>query len=106
MYVTITFLRLKSPLKLFAFLKHVFNIMEQLKTSGAKKYTTKGKFMNHYTVSLWPDEKSLKKFARSGAHQKAMKDINNIASEVKVYTYKSDTLPSWTKAKRLLNDNT
>ncbi len=106
MYVTVTYLKLKSPFKLPAFLKHVYNIIAQLKESDAKKYRTTGVLTKHYTVSLWPDEKALKKFARSGAHQKAMKDVNNIASEVKVYTYKSDRLPDWTKAKRLLNDNT
>lgn len=106
MYVTVTYLKLKSPFKLLAFLKHVFNIMAQLKESNAKSYRTSGFLINHYTVSLWPDEKSLKKFARSGAHQKAIKDAKNIASTVKVYTYKSDKLPDWTKAKRLLNNNT
>jgi hypothetical protein len=80
--------------------------MAQLKESDAKSYRTTGVLMKHYTVSLWPDEKAMKKFARKGAHQKAMKEVQNIASEVKVYTYKSDQLPDWTKAKRLLNNNT
>lgn len=106
MYVTITYLKLKSPLKLPKFLKHVYNILAQLKSSDVKSFRTSGVLVNHYTVSLWSDEKSMKKFARSGAHQKAMKDVKNIATEVKVYTYKSDRLPDWTKAKRLLNDNT
>lgn len=106
MYVTVTYLKLKSPFKLFTFLKHVYRIMAQLKESEAKSYRTSGFLINHYTVSLWLDEKSLKKFARSGAHQKALKDAKNIARIVKVYTYKSDKLPDWTKAKRLLNNNT
>lgn len=106
MYVTITYLKLKSPFKLFAFLKHVYNIMDQLKKSNAKSYRTSGVLMKHYTLSMWPDEKSLKKFARSGAHQKAVKAAAELSSEVKVYTYKSDQLPDWTKAKRLLNNNT
>lgn len=106
MFVTVTYIKLKSPFKLFAFLKHVFNIMSQLKESGAKSYRTTGVLTKHYTVSLWKDEKSMKKFARSGAHQKAMKAAKNLAEDIKVYTYKSDKLPDWTKAKRLLNDNT
>ena len=106
MYVTITYLKLKSPFKLFVFLKHVYRIMAQLRESDSKGFRTSGILMNHYTVSLWPDEKAMKKFARKGAHQKAMKEVQSIASEVKVYSYKSDKLPDWTKAKRLLNNNT
>lgn len=57
----------------------------------------------HYTLSVWETEEDLRHFAREGAHLSAMKKSSALATEVRTYTYLSDTWPGWKEAKvRLL----
>lgn len=56
----------------------------------------------HFTLSVWEKEDDLKRFAREGAHLKAMKRSSTIASEVRTYTYESNESPNWKEAKQLL----
>lgn len=50
-------------------------------------------------MTLWDGEKSLKDFAKSGAHLEAMKISKDIAKEIRTLTYDAEHLPSWRVAK-------
>lgn len=103
MYVTITSLRLKSPIKFFLLSYMAMKIVGQLKkNSECKQYKSRGFWKLHYTMSLWSDQPALKTFAKEGAHLQGMQQSKNIAAEIRTYTYPSDQLPSWKEAKSLL----
>ncbi|MCU0360725.1 MAG: DUF3291 domain-containing protein [Bacteroidia bacterium] len=102
MKVTLTSLELKGPMKFFALSAAAFKIMKQMKTTGHLAFKKRGIWTTHYTMSLWPNEESLKAFARSGAHLEAMKRSKDIAKEIRTFTYDADELPNWKKAKELL----
>lgn len=102
MKVTITSLELKGPMKFFALSAAAFKIMKQMRTTGHLAFKKRGIWTRHYTMSLWPDEESLKAFARSGAHLEAMKRSKEIAKEIRTITIEADQLPNWKEAKLLL----
>jgi hypothetical protein len=80
-------------------------IVRQTKTQkGFVKMKSIGFGYNHYTLSLWDAEKDLKEFSRSGAHLDAMKKSNLLASEIRIYTYQSETVPSWREVKSILQE--
>lgn len=56
----------------------------------------------HYTLSAWENEEAMKRFTHAGAHLEAMKKSKQIASEIRTYTYKSEQIPDWKSAKKLL----
>lgn len=56
----------------------------------------------HYTISAWESEADLKRFARSGAHLQAMKEMHSIAEFVQTHTYEGSTMPNWQQAKEML----
>lgn len=102
MKVTITSLELKGPLKFFALSATALKIMKQMKGSGHLAFKKRGLWTTHYTMSLWPDENSMKTFARSGAHLEAMKRSKEIAKEIRTITIDAEQLPDWKTAKDLL----
>lgn len=56
----------------------------------------------HFTLSVWETEEDLKRFAREGAHLKAMKKSSVLATEIRTYTYQDVCPPNWKEAKNLL----
>ncbi|MBL7900645.1 MAG: DUF3291 domain-containing protein [Bacteroidia bacterium] len=104
MKVTITSLELKGPFKFFALSAAAFKIMKQMRGTGHIAFKKRGIWTTHYTMSLWPNEESLKAFAHSGAHLEAMKRSKEIAKEIRTYTYDANELPDWKKAKELLKE--
>lgn len=103
MYATITSIQLKGPFHFFKLSYLAMKIVNQLKGNPAcKKYRSRGFWTLHYTMSLWQDEKSLKEFARNGAHLMGMKSSKSIAAEIRTYTYEADQLPDWVTARSLL----
>lgn len=81
------------------------HIVRQTKTQkGFVKMKSTGFGYNHYTLSVWNAEKNLKEFSRSGAHLDAMKKSNSLASEIRIYTYQSETVPSWGEVKKILGE--
>ena len=44
-------------------------------------------------------------YLREGAHVKAMKASKAVGKYGKVYGYESDTIPTWTEARKIWEDN-
>ena len=104
MKATITSIELKGPLKFFLLSAKALSIVRQLKGTNCIEFKKKGIWTKHYTMTLWNSEEDLKKFALSGAHLKAMKESRQIAREIRTITIDTDTLPTWSEAKRLLEN--
>lgn len=103
MVVTVTSLRLKSAWLFFKLSWHGLQISRQAKTKpGFIKMKNTGFGYLHYTCSAWQDEASMKNFAKTGAHLKAMKKSSAMATEIKTYTFETDRMPDWIEAKTLL----
>jgi hypothetical protein len=105
MKLSITYIELKSPLKMIALASHIGDIMKQLKLTTCKNHKISGFWTKHYTMTLWQDEQSMNDFARSGAHLVAMKNSAKFAKEIKVLTIDSEVLLPWKEAKNLLENS-
>lgn len=102
MFITITFIELKSPLKFFALSYNAMKIMRQLKKTSCRSYKAQGFWTKHYTMTLWDSMEALKSFAKSGAHLEAMKKSAIISKEIRTLTVESSALPEWKGAKAML----
>lgn len=103
MIVTLTSLKLRHlwgyfPLTYLA----MWVTLQVLKQKGIKKFKNTGFGYDHYTLTTWESESDMKAFSRTSAHMNALKHAKKIAQEVRVLTYKSDTIPSWKEVKKLL----
>jgi len=105
MIVSLTYLRLKSIWKFFPLSYNAMQIIQQTKTQkGFIKMKSIGFGYHHYTLSVWQEEKDLKEFSQSGAHLRAMKKSNSIASEIRTYTGSHENIPSWKEVKIILRE--
>jgi len=103
--ITVTSIKLRSVWYFFRLSKFGFKIQKQAKSEkGFVKMKNTGFGYEHFTLSVWQSEADLKRFARSGEHSTAMKHTRELATEVRTYTYSSDTLPGWKEAKLLLKN--
>lgn len=106
MIIVVTSLRLRKLWHYFKLTYLVMHIVRQLKSQqGFVSMRNTGFGYMHYTLSVWESEEEMKRFARSGAHQQAMKQSRSIATEIGTYAYQSDQAPDWKQAKRLLVEN-
>ena len=105
MVITVTSIKLRSVWYFFRLSMFGFKIQKQPKSEkGFIKMKNTGFGYEHYTLSVWQSEADLKRFARSGEHSAAMKHTRELASEVRTYTYTSDTIPEWKNVKQLLKE--
>lgn len=102
MKATITSIELKSPFDFFSLSMHALKITGQLKDSGYVEFRKKGIWKKHYTMTLWPDENTMKNFATTGAHLDAMRNSKKIAREIRTLTIDATELPKWKEAMELL----
>ncbi|MBY0383735.1 hypothetical protein K2X05_01135 [bacterium] len=56
-------------------------------------------------MSSWDSQVAMIAFAKSGSHLKAMKQSKSIATEIRIYSFEGDKLPSWEEAKLLILKN-
>jgi hypothetical protein len=56
-------------------------------------------------MSSWENKDAMMEFAKSGAHLQAMQQSKSIATEIRIYTFEGDKLPSWNDAKQLILKN-
>lgn len=105
MFITVTSLELKTPLKFFALSYNALQIIKQLKSTPCLKYKSTGFWTKHYTLSAWNTLDDLKAFYKSGAHLSAMQKSANIAKCIQTYTFESTDIPSWKDAKKRLIAN-
>lgn len=103
MHVTVTSLKLRSVWGFFKLSLYGLKISQQAKTEkGFIAMKNTGFGYDHYTLSHWQTEADLKRFAHSGQHLEAMKGSAKLATEIRTYTFESDTMPGWASAKKLL----
>lgn len=105
MYITITSIRLKSPLKFFLLSFRGMKITFQLNKTSVLKIKNWGFWTMHYTLTAWKSHDDLKTFSRTGAHLEAMKRSAELAREIRTYTYEADRLPDRREAEQLLMEN-
>lgn len=105
MVITVTSIKLRSVWYFFRLSLFGYKIQKQAKSeNGFIKMKNTGFGYDHFTLSAWQSEADLKRFARSGEHSTAMKHTRELATEVRTYTYSSDSLPDWSNAKKLLKE--
>lgn len=93
MFITLTYIKLRSVWKLFPLTFNAMKIVNQLKgENGFVKMKSTGFGLNHYTMSSWKTEEDRQRFYRSGAHGAAMKKSANIASEIRTLNYTAEEL--------------
>jgi len=104
MFVTITSIALKSPLKFFRLSLFALQVSNQLRGSNYIEFKKKGFWTKHYTMTLWRNEEDMRAFAHNGAHLDAIKNARSIAKEIRTLTKETDQLPNWKEAQLLLEN--
>ena len=104
MKATITSIELKGPFKFFPLSLYAWKVTKQLQNTKNLEFKKTGFWMKHYTMTLWPGEKELKDFAKSGAHLEAMRISRKIAREIRTLTIDAEKLPDWKTAKKMLKN--
>lgn len=103
MVVIVTSLKLRHWWGFFKLSLWGLKILRQTETQkGFIKMENTGFGRLHFTLSVWETEADAKNFARSGAHLAAMKESRNLATEIRIYTFRSGQIPDWKEAKRLV----
>lgn len=106
MTITITSIRLRSMWQFFKLSWLGLNISRQAATQpGYLMMKNAGFGYMHYTISAWDNEEAMKAFAyKKGAHQDALKESQNLSTEIKTYSYQGTELPDWITAKKLVDE--
>ena len=103
MVITITSLKLKHWWDFFKLSLWGLRIVRQTKTQkGFIEMKNTGFGYLHFTLSVWETEADVKNFARSGAHLEATKQSQKLATEIRIYTFRSEEMPNWKEAKRMV----
>ena len=84
MLVNVTSIRLRSLWGYFPLTYNAMKIVRQIKSQpGFVRMKNTGIGYDHYTLSVWQDEQSMKIFAKTGAHLEAMKKSATLAYEIR-----------------------
>lgn len=103
MVIVITSLKLRHWWGFFRLSYLGLTIVRQTKTQpGFIEMKNTGFGYLHFTMSVWESEQAAAKFSRSGAHLEAMRQGHALATEIGIYKYSGDKLPSWDEAKKLV----
>jgi quinol monooxygenase YgiN len=94
-YVSITGLRLKSPLHAFTFwFRAIASMRQALGAPGNLRAETRTINGVHHTLSVWESEAAMRAYLTTGAHLKAMKSFRSMATG-KTIGFLSDQAPDW-----------
>ncbi|GAB5470371.1 MAG: hypothetical protein Kilf2KO_34010 [Rhodospirillales bacterium] len=94
-YVSITGLRLKSPLYLPRFWWHATRAMAQAKAAeGNLRAEAKTVAGLHHTLSVWTDEAAMRAYLTAGAHRRALRAFPAMADGA-VLGWETDQVPGW-----------
>jgi quinol monooxygenase YgiN len=97
-HVSITGLRLLSPLHAPRFWWHALRSMTQARAApGCLMAEARQADGVQHTLSVWQDAAAMRAFLTSGAHRAAMRDFRRIATG-RSYGYDSDRAPDWPEA--------
>ncbi|MDA7967305.1 hypothetical protein [Ruegeria sp.] len=110
--IQITYLPLRSYLDFPTFFKDVQKVQDQLqKSHGLIGFKLRADILakQGYTISVWENAESLKKFISSGAHKETMDQSRDYLGEgrkfVTAFIKGSDFPPSWEWAIKMLKEN-
>lgn len=105
MVITLTSLKLKHLWGYFPLTYLALWVTLQLrKQKGFIKLKNTGFGYDHYTLTVWESEADMRAFTPAGAHLNAMRHARKLAQEVRILTYKSDSIPSWKEVRKLLSE--
>jgi hypothetical protein len=94
-YVSITGLRIKSPLQLPIFAWHAVRSMRQAKMAPGNLAADARRIEGiHHTLTLWQDRSAMLAYLRSGAHLKAMKAFPAIGTGY-AFGFDTQAAPAW-----------
>ncbi len=99
MYLTITYIRLRSVWQFFALSWQALKIVRQLKQHNNTAWKNKGFWRNHYTMTLWKSREDIDKFYTAGAHAQSMRNSAKISSEIATLTIAAADFLDWKIAK-------
>lgn len=107
-FVSVTRLRISSVRHLLPFMLYNFRATSQIKRSEGflKGKLMIGRKLTFWTMTLWSDEQSMKKYRNTGAHLKAMPKLIKWSNEASVvsWTQQTDDLPTWQQAYQQLQE--
>lgn len=105
MFISITYIKVKSIWKVPSFFKHVGMINQQI--AGAEGVLTtrlKGGLSKNYTITAWESKEAMLNFRNNGAHLEAMKATRHISNEYASCHYEADVLPGWKEALEMVHE--
>lgn len=108
-FVSITRLRLRSPLFLPLFIRHAIPSSQQSATAPGNVLTqTRNQGLTTFwTFTIWQDEAAMRHYMVSGAHRKAMPTLSQMCDEASTVHWVQDNyeLPSWEEIRRRMVAN-
>ncbi len=94
-YVSITGLRLKSPWHIFRFFRHAAPSLWQARRAPGNLHTDVKTIDGvRHTITVWEDEKAMRRFLYRGAHARAIRAFAEIA-EGKTFGFETTEVPDW-----------
>lgn len=103
-FVSVTRLRLRSPLYLPAFFWYAIQSSAQAKrASGNLRTATRRQARNvFWTLTVWESEAAMRVYMTSGAHREAMPKLAQWCDEASVTHWHQDNieLPTWAEAEQ------
>lgn len=105
-FVSVTRLRLRSPLYLPAFFTYAVSSFRQAKQATGNLQTTirRQGIRVFWTLTVWHDEASMRAYMTSGSHRQAMPKLAQWCDEASVTHWQQESaeLPSWQEAEQHL----
>ena len=100
-YVSITGLKLRGPLKAPRFWWHAIGSMMQAKRAPGN-ISADARMIEgiQHTLSVWESQAAMRAYLIAGAHGKAMANFKSIATG-KVVGFLTDTVPDWSEVHAL-----
>lgn len=103
-YVSITGLRIRRPWHLPVFWRHAMAAMAQARNAdGCLDAAARNIDGIHHTRTVWRDRQAMQAYLSTGAHLKAMKIFNRVATG-KTFGFETESVPDWNDVHRLWHD--
>lgn len=109
MFISVTRLHLRGKRMLPLFFLHTYKSNQQLKKAEGLLHSSvrNDDLMTYWTLTVWENEESMKKYRNNGNHLKAMKISRKIADELEKINWinEDDKIPNWKECKERLHQN-
>jgi len=108
-FVSITRLRLRSPLYLPIFMRYAIPSSSQSTTAPGNLVTQTRRqgFTVFWTLTVWEDEASMRRYMVSGSHRKAMPKLSQWCDEASTvhWLQENSELPPWEEIQQRMAAN-